>query len=311
MNDQPMMDKPSIDKPMEKTMSKPMMEKSVDMSKTKPTLTSPLMSKPRKNNMVSRDPVHKNENILEVIDLTKIYKRSTQGVRNLTFSIKKGDIHAFVGENGAGKTTTIKTIINAYADFQGKILIDGYDNRLPESKSKLGYVPEVALFPQEITTYEYLFSLARLSRVSAKEAKEKILYLLDTMGILNLKDKKPVNFSSGQKKKVLLIQALLHNPELIILDEPAANLDPSARFEFFEILKELNREGKTIFLCSHILKEADEYANSLTLIHGGKLVYTGVKYADLDSLYYNLILKDQAKDGRKMMFSEDSIKKDL
>ncbi|WP_051675880.1 ABC transporter ATP-binding protein [Ureaplasma canigenitalium] len=261
--------------------------------------------------MVSRDPVHKNENILEVIDLTKIYKRSTQGVRNLTFSIKKGDIHAFVGENGAGKTTTIKTIINAYADFQGKILIDGYDNRLPESKSKLGYVPEVALFPQEITTYEYLFSLARLSRVSAKEAKEKILYLLDTMGILNLKDKKPVNFSSGQKKKVLLIQALLHNPELIILDEPAANLDPSARFEFFEILKELNREGKTIFLCSHILKEADEYANSLTLIHGGKLVYTGVKYADLDSLYYNLILKDQAKDGRKMMFSEDSIKKDL
>lgn len=242
---------------------------------------------------------HNPENILEVIDLTKIYKGSTQGVRNLSFNVKKGDIHAFIGENGAGKTTTIKSIISAYYEFQGKILIDGFDNTLPESKKKLGYVPEIALFPPEITTFQYLYSLARLSRVPKQEAIDKINKLLTAMGIIELKNKHPVNFSSGQKKKVLLIQALIHDPELIILDEPTANLDPSARFEFFEILKKLNNEGKTIFLCSHILKEADFYANSLTLIHKGQLMYSGEKYTDLDSIFYQYVIKEDKENASK------------
>lgn len=246
-----------------------------------------------KTELLIEDKINHNpDNILEVKNLTKIYKGSTQGVRNLSFNIKKGEIHAFLGENGSGKTTTIKSIINAYAYYEGEILIGGFDNKTPESKDKLGYVPENALFPSELTTYDYLYSLALLSKVPPKVAKEKILNYLDKFGILFLKDKRPVNFSSGQKKKVLLIQALIHDPELIILDEPTANLDPSARFEVFDILHDLNKQGKTIFVCSHILKEMEDYVNSLTLIHKGNLIYTGPKTKDLESIYYELIIKD-------------------
>lgn len=233
----------------------------------------------------------KSDFILEVKNLTKIYKNSNAGVKDISFSVKRGDIHAFIGENGAGKTTTIKSIINAYTNYKGEIKIDGIDTKKPESKDHLGYVPEAALFPNELTTFDYLYSLARLSNISKKDAIEKINYLLDKMGILDLKNKKPSFFSSGQKKKVLLIQALIHDPELIILDEPTANLDPSARHEFYEILKDLHKEGKTIFLCSHILKEIDPYSNSLTLIHGGELVYNGPKYKDLEEIYYDKVLE--------------------
>lgn len=240
--------------------------------------------------MVNTKTNTNSQYILEVKDLTKIYKGSKAGVRNLTFNVKKGEIHAFIGENGSGKTTTIKTIINAYTGFSGKILIDGFDSKIPESKDKLGYVPEAAIFPVELTTFDYLYSLGRLSKLSKEQTISKIDELLKKMGILDLKNKKPAFFSSGQKKKVLLIQALMHNPELIILDEPTANLDPSARHEFYEILKSLHNEGKTIFLCSHILKEIDSYCDSLTLIHRGDLVYSGEKYDELEKIYTNHVL---------------------
>ncbi|MCV3743840.1 ABC transporter ATP-binding protein [Ureaplasma sp. ES3154-GEN] len=234
---------------------------------------------------------HNPEDILVVRNLTKIYKNSDRGVRDINFVVKKGEMHAFIGENGSGKTTTIKTIINAYTNYQGEILIDGFDHKLPISRAKLGYVPEVALFPEEVTTFEYLYSLAILSGVSKKDAKEKIRFYLNKFEISNLENKKPVSFSSGQKKKVLLIQALIHDPELIILDEPTANLDPSSRHEVFMILKELNDNNKTVFLCSHILREMESFANSLTLIHRGELVYTGPKYDELEKIYYDRVIK--------------------
>ncbi|MCV3753963.1 ABC transporter ATP-binding protein [Ureaplasma zalophigenitalium] len=248
------------------------------LAKSKPTTGS------------SKDEFDHN-NILVVKNLTKIYKNSDRGVSDLNFVVKKGEMHAFIGENGSGKTTTIKTIINAYTNYSGEILIDGFDHRLPISRAKLGYVPEIALFPEEVTTFEYLYSLAILSGVNKKEAKEKIRYYLQKFEISHLENKKPISFSSGQKKKVLLIQALIHDPELIILDEPTANLDPSSRHEVFMILKELNDNQKTVFLCSHILREMESFANSLTLIHRGKLIYTGPKYDELEKIYYESVIK--------------------
>ncbi|TNK95545.1 multidrug ABC transporter ATP-binding protein, partial [Mycoplasmopsis pullorum] len=103
---------------------------------------------------------------------------------------------------------------------------------------------------------------------------------------------KPFNFSSGQKKKILLIQALITNPELIILDEPAANLDPTARFNLFKLLKELNKNGTTIFISSHVLSELDQYVDSLTLIHQGQILYSGVKKESLESIFYEKVIKN-------------------
>ncbi|MBN3534485.1 ABC transporter ATP-binding protein [Mycoplasma procyoni] len=233
-----------------------------------------------------------NNHILQLKNLTKIYPKSDQGVKDISFSVHKGTFHAFIGENGAGKTTTIKTIIDAFSSYQGEVLIDGKDHRSEEAKSKIGYVPENALFPKGLTSFEYLVYLAELSKIKRQDAKQKIDELLEKFGILELKNKKPYSFSSGQKKKILLIQALIHDPEILILDEPAANLDPSARYELFKILTDLNKAGKTIFISSHILKEIDEFTSYVTLIHKGKIYYHGPKNEKtLEELFYEKVIK--------------------
>ncbi|RIV16384.1 ABC transporter ATP-binding protein [Mycoplasmopsis gallopavonis] len=233
------------------------------------------------------------QKILEVKNLNKIYKSKDRvsGIFDLNFSVEKGSFHAFIGENGAGKTTTIKSIVGAYCNYDGEILIGGIANTKPESKKLLGYVPENAIFPKDLTTFDYLFALACLNGLNKKEAETKIDQLLAKFEISDLKNQKPYNFSSGQKKKILLIQALMFEPEILILDEPAANLDPTARYNLFKLLQELNKEGKTIFISSHVLSEIDKYTNSLTLIHQGQIVYSGIKNKDLESIFYEKVIK--------------------
>ncbi|QNM93828.1 ABC transporter ATP-binding protein [Mycoplasma sp. Pen4] len=232
-------------------------------------------------------------NILEVKNLEKIYrdKKQERGIFNLNFEVKKGSFHAFIGENGAGKTTTIKSIISAYSNYDGSIIINGIDNKNPLAKAKLGYVPEYANFAKELTTYQYLYNLALLNGLSKKEAKAKIEQLLEKFDITDLKNSHPYSFSSGQKKKVLLIQALVNEPELLILDEPAANLDPTARYQLFQILKELNKQGTTIFISSHVLSEIDQYVDSFTLIHKGKIIASGKKEESLEKVFYEKVIK--------------------
>ncbi|WP_027121190.1 ABC transporter ATP-binding protein [Mycoplasma leonicaptivi] len=235
------------------------------------------------------------ENILEVKNLTKIYTTKKQvktGVFDLNFEVKKGSFHAFIGENGAGKTTTIKTIIGSYINYSGDVLINGINIKDPSSRKALGYVPENAIFPKEIKVYEYLKYLGLLNQLKEKEIEEKIEYYLHKFDIYDLKYKKPHNFSSGQKKKILLIQALLNEPDIIVLDEPASNLDPTARYELFNLLQELHKKGKTIFISSHILSEIDKFVDSLTLINKGKIVYSGEKFEHLEKIFYEKVIKN-------------------
>ncbi|PZV99947.1 ABC transporter ATP-binding protein [Metamycoplasma auris] len=231
--------------------------------------------------------------ILEVNNLKKLFGKTNRGINSISFSVTDGDFHAFIGENGAGKTTTIKTIIGAYINYEGNILISNIDIKNAESKSIIGYIPEVADFPKELSVYEYLYNLALLSNIKKKEIKERIYYYLKLFNIENLVNDRPYNFSSGQKKKILLIQALIHHPKLLILDEPAANLDPTARYELFSLLKKLNNEEKiTIFISSHVLAEIDKYVNSVTLIHNGNILYNGIKKQSLEDLFYEKIIKN-------------------
>ncbi|UUM20193.1 ABC transporter ATP-binding protein [Mycoplasma sp. 2045] len=236
-----------------------------------------------------------NNTSIKVQNLTKIYNHNSnekKGVFDLSFEVPKGSFHAFIGENGSGKTTTIKSIIGSYTNFSGQIYINGIINSDPKSKAKLGYVPENAIFPKELNVFEYLYIVSLFGNKDKQQLKDKINNFLEKFEISDLKKNKPNNLSSGQKKKVLLIQALLNNPDLIILDEPAANLDPTARFKLFEILSELNKQGKTIIISSHILSEIDKYATSYTLIHKGKLVSTGQKHKSLEDIYYEKIIQN-------------------
>ncbi|UOE63335.1 ABC transporter ATP-binding protein [Mycoplasmopsis bovis] len=231
------------------------------------------------------------DKVLEVINLTKIFSKTNRGIQDINISVNSGDFHAFIGENGAGKTTTIKSIIGAYPNYSGQILIYGKDIKDASAKSIIGYVPENAIFPKELNVYQYLYNFSILSNIPKKQADTKIKQFLKLFNIEDLINDKPYNFSSGQKKKVLLIQALLHDPKLLILDEPAANLDPTARYELFSLLKNLNEnEGITILISSHVLSEIDKYVNSVTLIHNGHIVYSGSKKGHLETLFYEKVI---------------------
>lgn len=232
-----------------------------------------------------------NKPILEVKNLTKIYQDNNRGVTNINMCVEKGQFHALIGQNGSGKTTLIKSIIGAYTNFQGEVLINGISNRNPASRNQIAFVPEKTLFPAELTTYEYLKWMGIISNVDKTTLEDKIIDLLQKFNIFDLKNEKPISFSSGQKKKVLLIQALLNNPQLIILDEPAANLDPSARYELFNLLNELHADGVTILIISHILSEINNYVTHFTLINDGNIIYSGIKNVNLESFYNEKVIK--------------------
>lgn len=225
---------------------------------------------------------------VKVINFTKQYSSNSKpAVSNLSFDIRKGEFHAFVGANGAGKTTTMKALVGAYAKWKGEIIINGISNQKAQAKKMVGYVPEKAVFPKSFTSIQYLVSMAKMAGLSSQEAKKFANNKLKEMGMEKLANKKPYNFSSGQKKKILLAQALCTNPDILILDEPAANLDPSARMELFNLLKDLQKQGKSIFISSHILAEIGKYADVATILDGGKIVYHGVisQEQDLEEMY--------------------------
>ncbi|MDK2819977.1 MAG: ABC transporter ATP-binding protein [Mycoplasmataceae bacterium] len=231
----------------------------------------------RKNNNIHVKSKYNPEDhkiLISVENLTKHYsKRKNPAVDNISFNIREGEFHAFIGANGAGKTTTIKAIVGAYSRYQGKILIDGQRNDTVKAKRRIGYVPESAIFPKEFTTRDYLESMSIMSGLSSADAKKFTTQKLEELNMLELQHKKPVSFSSGQKKKILLAQAMVHNPDILIMDEPAANLDPFARSELFAILEKYRKDGKSIFISSHILSEVDKYADTATILDGGKIVF--------------------------------------
>lgn len=229
----------------------------------------------------------KQKPILYVRNLTKYYKsKKVPTIDALNFDVYPGEFHAFIGANGAGKTTTIKSLIGSYYKWSGTILIDGKPNISEEAKRQICYIPEKANFPERFSAISYLKWMVMLSGVSQKQAKELAEKKLKEMNMWNLRNRSPNTFSSGQQKKILLAQSLVCDPKMIIMDEPVANLDPKARIEFFDTLLDLVKQGKSIFASSHVLAELDIYADSLTILDGGKIKYSGKKEALLSK--YNV-----------------------
>ena len=194
---------------------------------------------------------------------------------NVSFNINKGTIHGFIGPNGAGKTTTIKTLIGAYKPTSGDLLINGHKAGSIQANAVIGYIPERASFPKYMSTIDYLVTMARLSGLKKKDAKVKSENILKGLGLYDQRKRKPFSFSSGMQKKILLAQALITKPEILILDEPAANLDPTARKELFDQLIELRNQGKTILISSHILQELERIIDEVTFIYSGEILFSG------------------------------------
>ena len=197
--------------------------------------------------------------MLECTNLTKSYKKKCV-VDNLSFNVNKGEIFAFLGSNGAGKTTTIKMIL-------GLVGIDSGEVKIAEN-IRIGYSPETPYFPPFLTGYEVLEYYAGIQKIAKAERKAEIPKLLETVGLEN--DKTRVkNYSKGMLQRLALAQALLGNPDLLILDEPTAGLDALGRLEIMQLIEKLKNSGKTIIINSHILNDIERICDRGIIIKKG------------------------------------------
>jgi ABC-2 type transport system ATP-binding protein len=195
----------------------------------------------------------------------------------LSFEIEEGSIYGFVGANGAGKTTTMKIVAGLLEATSGRVILDGADiSQNPnEVKKKIGYMPDFFGVYNDLKVNEYMDFYAGVHGVPRNE-REKISEQL--IELVNLSDKKHSYvdvLSRGMKQRLCLARSLIHNPRLLILDEPASGLDPKARVEMKEILKELCGMGKTILISSHILSELSEICTSIGIIEKGRMIASG------------------------------------
>jgi ABC-2 type transport system ATP-binding protein len=208
--------------------------------------------------------------------LTKAYGGKL-ALDHLDLEIRKGDIFGYIGPNGAGKTTTIRILSALLMPTSGRATIEGADvvAQPREIKELVGYMPDSFGVYDNMTLYEYLdfFAAAyRIRRAQRKKIIDDVLALTDLGG---KRDDVVSAFSRGMKQRACLAKTLLHDPQVLILDEPASGLDPRARIEFRELLKELQRMGKTILVSSHILTELSTICNSVGMIEKGKLIASG------------------------------------
>ena len=214
--------------------------------------------------------------MLEIRDLKKNFGKF-HALNGLDLQIPHGALYGFVGPNGAGKTTTIKILAGLLAPDGGQVIIDGTDvsaglNRL---KLKIGYVPDFFGVYDNLKVNEYMEFFASCYGINGLKARTRYMTLLEQVGLEDKMNFYVDSLSRGMKQRLCLARALIHDPLLLVLDEPASGLDPRTRFEFKEILKELREQGKTVFISSHVLSELSEMCTDIGIIDQGKMVLSG------------------------------------
>lgn len=238
--------------------------------------------------------------MLQIDHLYKNYGKF-QAVNNLTLHIPQGDLFGFVGPNGAGKTTTIRMVCGLMLPTSGRILINGVDalTHQREIRKQIGYVPDFFGVYDNLKVKEYMDFYGSMYRMNSREIQRIADDLLE---LVNLSDKKEVfvdTLSRGMKQRLCVARALLHNPALLVLDEPNSGLDPRARVEMKELLLNLKSMGKTIVISSHILSELSEMCNSIGIMDHGRLVAAGRIEDVMESVFGSnqlIITLDEGRD---------------
>lgn len=214
--------------------------------------------------------------MLSIQNLTKRYG-DVKAVDNLSLTVEKGDIYGFIGHNGAGKTTTIKSIVGIHAFDSGEILIDGMSvkEKPLECKKITAYIPDNPDLYEFMTGAKYLDFVGNIFDVPAERRKELIDRLSERLEIRDALASSISSYSHGMKQKLAIISALIHEPKLLILDEPFVGLDPKASHTLKEYMRELTAQGTAIFFSSHSLEVVEKLCNKIAIIKGGKLIGSG------------------------------------
>ena len=214
--------------------------------------------------------------MVDIVNLTKYYDRFI-ALDNVNLHIDKGEIFGFVGPNGAGKTTTMKIMCGLTKATSGKIVIDGVNvlKKSSDVRRMIGYVPDFFGVYDNFKVIEYMEFYGSMYGMTRREADKASERLLDLVNLSDKRDEFVDGLSRGMKQRLCVARALIHDPELLVLDEPNSGLDPRARVEMKNIMKSLRELGKTVIISSHILPELSEMCTSIGIIDHGRIVTSG------------------------------------
>ncbi len=215
--------------------------------------------------------------LIQVSDLVKVYPDGTRAVDDVSFEVHEGEIFGFLGPNGAGKTTIIRILVTLLPKTSGSASVGGHDvvGDAEAVRRMIGYAGQFIGIDIDLTARENLVLQGRLHAMTPQAAGRRAGELLELMALADVGDKRAGAFSGGMRRRLDLAQALVHEPELVFLDEPTTGLDPQTRLALWKHLEELNRAGTTIFLTSQYLEEADRLASRLAIIDRGRIVADG------------------------------------
>ena len=232
-----------------------------------------------------------SETLLEIQGLVREFG-PLRAVNDVSFSVGRGQVMGFIGPNGAGKTTTMRILATLDLPQEGDARIDGYSviDHPDKVRRITGFMPDYAGVYSQTTVTEYLDFFARAYGLHSAARRSAVENIIEFMGIGELKNRQIDTLSKGLQQRVALGRAIIHDPQLLILDEPAANLDPRARIEFRTLIRELAADGKTVLLSSHILTELSEVCDVVAVIEKGKILATGTVQEILRGLRHHRIL---------------------
>lgn len=215
--------------------------------------------------------------MLEIKNFSKTYGTGKKACDNVNLKVESGEVFGFIGHNGAGKSTTIRAVVGVMDFTEGEILIDGHSvkNEPMECKKITAYIPDNPDLYENLTGLQYLDFVADAYDVSAEDRKNKIKEYGDKFEITDSLGDLISSYSHGMKQKVALIGALIHDPKLLVLDEPFVGLDPKAAFTLKEIMKELCKKGTSVFFSTHVLEVAEKLCHKIAIIKQGKIMACG------------------------------------
>tara|TARA_B110000438_G_scaffold128256_1_gene124574 strand:+ start:739 stop:1683 length:945 start_codon:yes stop_codon:yes gene_type:complete len=233
--------------------------------------------------------------VIKVTELSKNYG-SVKAVQSISFELKDGEIVGFLGANGAGKTTTLKMITGYLVPSAGSIKVNGMDiiDDIHEIQKQIGYLPELNPLYAEMRVYEYLEFLAGIRKVTGKQFKEALARVVEQCGLRGVVHKTISDCSKGYKQRIGLAAAMIHDPKILILDEPVTGLDPNQIVEIRKLIKSLGKE-KLVFMSSHILQEIQATVDRIIIINNGKIVANGTSDELMGDFMGNILLNMEIK----------------
>src|SRR6185295_12518039 len=232
-----------------------------------PTLESPLPT---------TGVAKSTENVVVVRGLTKVFKDfwgrpKAKAVDNVDFEVRRGEVFGLLGPNGSGKSTTVKMLLGLLYPTKGHIEVFGHSPRHVATKSRIGYLPEESYLYRYLDSGETLDFFGSLFDLANAERRKRAEQLLEMVGLSSVRRRVVGEFSKGMQRRIGLAQALINDPDLLILDEPTTGLDPLGTRQIKDLILNLKQRGKTVLLCSHLLADVEDVCDRVTILYGGKI----------------------------------------